>query len=163
MHNLDDTTFEEFNNLLSGDIKYVVEGSYNIEIKKLRDIELSNYNRWNKDLKLITLFGNDKGTMDWRISEYSDGSGSNTKIKVFKTEKEAIEYVEGFVNERDNVSDHHVKIASLYGFKINEDLIEKYKKDKTSKLKKSISTNEKSLKELKDRLKNMEDDLKDIS
>ena len=51
-------------------------------------------NRWDKKLRLLTLFGDTKGDLQWRINRYSDGSGSSN-IEVFPchNEEEAIDIV----------------------------------------------------------------------
>jgi hypothetical protein len=49
---------------------------------------------WDKSLRLLTLFGDTKGDLQWRINRYSDGSGSSN-IEVFPchNEEEAIAIV----------------------------------------------------------------------
>jgi hypothetical protein len=50
-------------------------------------------NRWDKKLRLLTLFGDTKGDLQWRITRYSDGSGSNTEVFPCHNEEEAIDIV----------------------------------------------------------------------
>jgi hypothetical protein len=51
-------------------------------------------NRWDKKLRLLTLFGDTKGDLQWRINRYSDGSGSsNTEVYPCQNEEEAITIV----------------------------------------------------------------------
>lgn len=45
-------------------------------------------NRWDKKLRLLTLFGDTKGDLQWRINRYSDGSGSSS-VEVFPVQNEA--------------------------------------------------------------------------
>lgn len=51
-------------------------------------------NRWDKKLRLLTLFGDTNGDLQWRINRYSDGSGSsNTEVYPCHNEEEAIDIV----------------------------------------------------------------------
>ena len=48
-------------------------------------------NRWDKKLRLLTLFGDTNGDLQWRINRYSDGSGSsNIEVYPCQNEDEAI-------------------------------------------------------------------------
>lgn len=50
--------------------------------------------RWDKSLRLLTLFGDTKGDLQWRINRYSDGSGSsNTEVYPCHNEEEAVDIV----------------------------------------------------------------------
>lgn len=50
--------------------------------------------RWDKGIRLLTLFGDTKGDLQWRINRYSDGSGSSsTEVFPCHTEEEAIDIV----------------------------------------------------------------------
>ena len=45
---------------------------------------------YDRTLKLVSLFGDSKGDLEWRINEYRDGSGSNWKTVIpFTSEEEA--------------------------------------------------------------------------
>lgn len=59
-----------------------------------KDEALDQNDRWDRELKLLCLFGNTKGDLQWRINRYSDGSGSsNTEVFPCHDEEEAIDIV----------------------------------------------------------------------
>ena len=78
---------------LNGEITHVVTGQYRYEIKTLVDA-VSPHDRYDDDIKLITLFGRSKGDLEFRINGYSDGSGGSTTIipcRSFQDAKTALE------------------------------------------------------------------------
>lgn len=56
-----------------------------------KDQALDQNDRWDKELKLLTLFGDTKGNLQWRINKYRDGSGSSwDEVYPVSSEEEAI-------------------------------------------------------------------------
>lgn len=54
---------------------------------------LKSSDSYDRDMKLLTLYGSTKGDLQWRINRYSDGSGGNTDVFPCESEAEAIEIV----------------------------------------------------------------------
>jgi hypothetical protein len=71
---------------------------YDISIKPFSEAmeEVSNH-RYNKSLKLLTLFGDTKGQLGWKINAYSDGSGSWTNVVPCRSLEEAQEKIKSIV------------------------------------------------------------------
>jgi hypothetical protein len=70
--------------------------------------------RWDTPLKLLTLFGDTKGDLQWRINRYSDGSGSsNVEVYPVENEEEAIAIVRRLYAEA--VEDWRIQEKKHYG------------------------------------------------
>lgn len=56
--------------------------------------------RYNKKLRLLTLYGATGGELQWRLHQYSDGSGINNYSEVypFPSEAEAIDWARGMLD-----------------------------------------------------------------
>jgi hypothetical protein len=54
---------------------------------------VDGYDRYNRDMKLLTLFGTTKGDLQWRINRWGDGSGGETNVYPCESEEEAIAIV----------------------------------------------------------------------
>jgi hypothetical protein len=68
---------------IQGRITHFVICDYSKVMIKAREEALStkdDYDRWSKELKLLTLFGRANGCLQWRLNRYSDGSGGNTDV-----------------------------------------------------------------------------------
>lgn len=66
----------------------VVLGYTDYEIKTLSEFE-ADYDRYDKGLRLISLFGDSKGNLSWRVNRYKDDSGSWQTIIPCGSEEEA--------------------------------------------------------------------------
>lgn len=63
----------------------------------------SSYSRqWKRPdgMKLLTLFGRSKDDVTWKVNEYYDGSGSNTRVFPATSYEQAVEIAKGLWNER---------------------------------------------------------------
>ena len=81
-------------------------------------------------VKLLTLFGNSKGQLDWGLSRYGGGGGEQTVIPC-RSEAEAREVVERWVNEgwendtmRPDLREHRIRAAERLGLFVQPSLIE---------------------------------------
>jgi hypothetical protein len=57
------------------------------------DEVLASNDRYSKGLKLLTLYGDTKGDLQWRISHYSDGSGGASDAWPFASEDDALAFL----------------------------------------------------------------------
>lgn len=60
---------------IAGEITHLVKVDHQIAIEPLAD-QACSYDK--KKLKLLTLYGDSKGDLNWQLSSYSDGSGSGS-------------------------------------------------------------------------------------
>lgn len=67
---------------IAGQITHYVEDDWSqiviIDFKKA--VYDDGYHSTNKPLRLLTLFGDSKGELNWRLSRYPDGSGGNSSL-----------------------------------------------------------------------------------
>jgi len=54
----------------------------------------------DKAIKLITLFGQSRGSLEFKINEYQDGSGTNQTIFLFTSEADAAEALRSWVSSK---------------------------------------------------------------
>lgn len=78
---MSEDSFSQLADFLSGSCEYVVVDNYgSISIEKYDDaIQSKDFGRF-KELRLASIFGRTDGSLDYRINEYYDGSGSWKKV-----------------------------------------------------------------------------------
>lgn len=72
----------------------VCESEYSIDLRIKTATEAiekggSHDDRWDKTLKLVTLFGKSNGDLQWKVNRYYDGSGDHKQIWPCRNEDEA--------------------------------------------------------------------------
>lgn len=93
---------------LNGDVKYLVFGDYSLEPPVKLEDAISIYERKYggercfEGLKLISLYGDAKGDLSYKISRYGDGSGNSQSVYPFKEWDSAIEKVKELAIKRIN-------------------------------------------------------------
>ncbi len=75
---------------------YVMPEYGRIEIIDIKDTKC---NGWDKKQKLVTLFGDTDGNLQWRLNKYSDGSGSSVSVYPVIGHEAAIEKAKELVLE----------------------------------------------------------------
>lgn len=145
------------NMFIEGKLKYyVVEDSSDIYISKFEH-EVSYYNK----LKLLTLFGTTDGDLQWRLSRYSDGSGSYNNVYPFCSYEEAFEKTrELIIKKLDFYFNKKTDDFSIWSFKrllesakkikmkIDKKYLDLYKKMKLDEIQKQIIKQKKEIDEL---------------
>lgn len=61
-----------------------------------------NSDRYDRTLKLVSLFGDTKGDLEWRINEYRDGCGSWKTAVPFTSEEEAAAFAVELIGKKLN-------------------------------------------------------------
>jgi len=111
--------FKEFENvidLIEGRVKYYVKKQYGApELHKFSDFKLLE----DRELKLLSLFGKDDGSMTFRLNQYSEGSGSytSTEYYFFTNKKEATEKIEELFLSQTYITEELIKSALVQEFK----------------------------------------------
>lgn len=85
-------------------------------IQPLRDALTitSSYSKYERGMKLITLFGDTNGNLQWRVNTYADGSGSFYEIELCDSTEAATAFVEEQVRAKiadDLESGRHASAA----------------------------------------------------
>ena len=99
-----------------------------------KEIALKKSYSYDRDIKLLTLYGSSKGDLTFRISQYSEGSGSSMTCWPFTNEQDATVYAQKIISERldraladikVNVRDYAelIKNAEKLGVGVPEELI----------------------------------------
>lgn len=108
---------------------YVLEywGSFNIISFKKAVPD----NRWDPDqTKLLTLFGRSGDNLQWRLSQYSDGSGGGTVVTPCVSYEHALRVAQDFVDNAMNTDYQRptlIKAAKTYGLIIDPEYVKKCK------------------------------------
>ena len=74
---------ERIDDFLAGNIKYIVFGEYDVRIEPFDQAmryKDNDYEKVPSQIKLLSLFGDTKGDLAWKLNRYSDGSGSGNEI-----------------------------------------------------------------------------------
>lgn len=92
--------------------------------------------KYDRDMKLLSLFGGSKGDLQWRVNRYSDGSGSGwTDCEPFCSEEEAkeraIEILNGRIAEEETANkvwgrDVMIQCAETLGVPVPEWLLTRH-------------------------------------
>jgi hypothetical protein len=104
-----------------------------------------------EEMKLLSLFGRDDGTMTFKLHQYPDGSGgySYTEILPFCDYESAYEkfkelIVTGAVNEEI------INLAKKHNLKLDDGKIQKYKESRTKDMEKNIKNYEQCISKWKE-------------
>ena len=122
--------YQQLNRLddfLDGEITHIVFLNYQIKIEE-----------WgSKDLKLITLFGDSNGDLQWYVNSYRDGSGSNNHIVPCCSYTEAIAVIQKHIDDllANNPNEYNISYCidavKVYNLKIDQKWIDNDKEKRT--------------------------------
>lgn len=121
--------------------KYDQEG-----FSRIHDNVDRNYYRTRlENMKLVSLFGRTDGDFQFKISEYSDGSGSSKDVEYFKSKKDALTYIQNRFDSIQSYDDNHLKIAEKFNLRINETKLSAFRNNKKQSILKNIEKAEQTL------------------
>lgn len=103
-------------------------------------------------INLISLFGKDDGTLQYRVFDYYDGYKSFTNIIPFETEDAAIDKLTEIINDVKEYSDHIISVAKKFNIKLNDDKMKAYKVKMSDHLIKNIDNYKKNIENIESRL-----------
>ena len=137
--NSDNEQLQVLHAFMAGEITHFFIDTYSPEIVTWDDNAPYDTDSWYGRLsvdgmKLITLFGNFEGKLDYRINQYRDGSGgSSTRIVPCRNYEEALAEAQGVINAEAElyVSGEHSRFSpdkwsSIDGIQIPADALKKY-------------------------------------
>lgn len=139
---INDESFSILLNFISGKIKYVLVGNYDFEI-----IEYEKFNiQYEKDLKLVTLFGTSGGDLRYRIDKYSDGSGgSNQEIYLFTNHKDALTKLKEIFSKCTYINSTMIASAKKYKIELPKEALKRYKAERLKSMKSNIEQGKKQI------------------
>lgn len=131
VNNVSLEAFDMVTNYLLGKFKYVVHDSYLPKLSEFKDFMCA----YSKDkLALVSLCGDDKGTLNFRINAYSDGSGGSQVYLFFTDKDSAIAKMKELIADETYITDKLFDLAKEYNVVLNPDLVTKFKADKLKSL-----------------------------
>lgn len=136
--------------LLQGKITHVVILGYSPEIVEFDEaVEYKDsYYSYKNELKLISVLGNSKGDIKYRINRYSDGSGSAAEVRFFKSLNEATEFFKAHIIERavtKGVNRWILDASKKYNVEIPAEAINAFVKKETDQISKNIQNYNKQI------------------
>lgn len=158
--NISSENFNRLSDLLTGEIRFVVIKGYSDMTIQPFDHALKNYTDYSygerrvEAIKMITLYGNKERGLEYKLNRWSDGSGSDTEIELFRTEVEAIEYVSNWVND-GQLTSYKIKAAKNYSITIKSELLTEYKEKEIQAHEATISKQKATLSEQIQKLENV--------
>lgn len=133
--------------------KYDQEGFSRIHDNVDRDYHRTRL----ENMKLVSLFGLTNGDFQFKINQYSDGSGSSNDVEYFKSKEDAMTYIQNRFDSIQSYDDSHLKIAEKFNLKINETKLSVFRINKKQSILKNIEKAEQTLLNYKKSLDDFEE------
>lgn len=148
---------------INGDFNYfAMPNSYGLPKICDKNLALDSGEKYEKDTKLLTLFGSSKGDLKWMINQYRDGSGGQWNVaQPCKTMEEAKEFIKNDIyqriseymkSERSYFNDSCIEWMKSNKYDLPDDFKERYNKDKLETLESNIEKYRKDEKQAQDNL-----------
>lgn len=77
-------------------------------------------------MRLLSLFGRSDGYFDFRINSYSDDTGYDDKVLFFKSEREALNFMQKEFDSREGYCAHDIETLNKYHLHIDPEKYNKY-------------------------------------
>lgn len=155
---LDIKAFEYVSDFLTDKFKFVV-------IKDYRNAKIDDYNLFRctydddrgyfESFKLITLMGKTNGDLSFNVNRFSDGSGHDKEIFLYKTIEEAKNKLIEINEKNENYNSEIIQEYKKYNIKLNEEKYKKYIELKKINIERDIEYVEKEIKKQKEKLKEL--------
>ena len=120
------------------------------------DVDRDYYRTRLENMKLVSLFGMTDGDFQFKISQYSDGSGSSKDVEYFKSKEDALTYIQNRFDSIQSYDDNHLKIAEKFSLKINETKLSVFRSNKKQSILNNIEKAEQILLNYKQSLDDIE-------
>lgn len=147
---------ENIDDFLNGKITHYVCLSWNLKIV-CREDDTCEYDKGNT--KLLTLFGKSNGGLQWRLNDYSDGSGSNEHVVPCTSYEEALTIMQSHIKHRtetDGQPDKRViKAAEIYDLEIDGEYVDMYKAIMLKAHEEDIQTKKADIRTTRAKIKNL--------
>lgn len=121
--------------------KYDQEG-----FSRIHDSVDSDYNSTRLDcMKLVSIYGEADGNFQFRINQYSDGSGNSKDVEYFKSKEDALVYMQNRFNSIDAYREYHLDIAKKFNLKVSEPKLAAFNESRKRTILKNIEDTSKTL------------------
>lgn len=121
---------------------------------KITSIDHEKCGDWKGKTKLLTLFGNSKGNLAWKLNQYKDGSGCWKTVIPCTSYEQALSVMQDFLDdivkdEKRSPSGSIIDFAKKHNLKIDETYTEKWKFNRKNNIDKEIKGHEDKILSLK--------------
>ena len=163
---------EAFTMFMTGTVEYLVVDSYTITPPtRMMDKVISWSDGWGEShydsIKLLSVLGKSNGELEYRINQYSDGSGSGDVVcKPFTNNEDAVDYIKYIATEKikkDRLSKDSYQACVDMGITFSNELIDIFNKKMLSELSENIKNIKDRLEKTQVQLKEYEDSVKDFT
>lgn len=141
---------DSFNTLvayLTNEITWIVKTGSSPEL-----IEFKNFTQnYENKLRLVSIYGDDDGTMTYAIGSYNDYSGHSKFFHPFTKYDEAFDFFKSTLLKQ-TINDSHLEIADKYGISFPEEGVKLFKSNAAANLVKNIESYEVQIQKWKDKI-----------
>ena len=153
LKNVSEDSFELLRKFLCGEITHFVTDGYNPKIHEFGNKKsVSDY---EKELKLVSLFGRDDGTLQTYIHQYSDYSGYKDQVFAFSSYEEARTKLIEFLEDGE-LNEDKLKEAQKHNYEFSKEKIEAYKESSSKEKKQRIENLRKEIEKYEEQVKVIE-------
>lgn len=146
---------------------FTVEGySERMSIQTFDEFMVSDEDKWDRKLRLLSLFGGSKGDLSWYVNRYSDGSGGNNSrcfpaLSYEGAVRLASEWIEGRYADIRTKEHKHASLdlanaAKRFGFTVPDDIAQWAKQTADTAREKNLEHARKQLSEAQIKLRELE-------
>jgi len=136
-------SFQVLIDFLLGNIKWVVKTGYELEIIPFD--KFHNPSDYGRELKLISIFGKDDGTLRYGLSSYSDGSGMYTNFYPFNCFEDAESFAQSELDKKEKYGYRDLEFSSKFNLKLNPEKFEAYRAGREKEIQTQIDQTKKAM------------------
>lgn len=134
--------------ILANENKYVVVRDYcRYTMAPFNDEGINILDRIDRDfgrtrydsMRLLSLYGDCSGNLEFRINTYSDGSGNDQLVMFFRDEKQATEYIQAKINAVTEYTRGTIETAEAYGLRLDSNKLKAYQAKQREYIEKEIA------------------------
>lgn len=167
--NVQEEELEVFTQFLTGTIEYLVMDTYSFEPPvRLIDSLIYYETRYGGErtfdgVRLLNVLGASNGDLSYRISRYSDGSGSSVIVHPFTNKEDALNHIRKRAIERienGKLSEESWQACIDMGIEFDDNITKKFNNTMSEIVRKRLKNTSESLKKQQELVKQHEEDLK---
>lgn len=107
-------------------------------------------------MKLVSIYGKTDGNFEFRINQYSDGSGNNKTVEYFKSKEDALKYIQKRFDLIEVYDSKYLSIAHKLDLRIDKDKLKAYKDSQKEFVFERIDEAKKTLLSYQNQLKDLD-------
>lgn len=143
--NADEGSFNALLAFLEGRIKFLVRNDYFDIVLFTQFVENKSNSDYWPSINLISLFGQDDGSLQFKVFDYYDGYKSSTHVIPFETEEQAIEKLTELMLAKKEYSENIITTAKKYNIQLDTGKVEAYKNSQIQMLLNNIESQNKNI------------------